>query len=112
MAKKDQQITVRVSDEEKLEIERRAAEADLSVSRLLAKSALDDEAIMTGTERSEAIEELRKLYREIRSIGGNINQLARHLNRGGEANEEALNRASTAAEQAADAIMEEIEGLR
>ena len=109
MAKKNQQLTVRVSSEEKREIERRAAEADLSVSRYLAKSALSDEALMTAGDRHEMVEALRELYREIRSIGGNINQLAYHLNRGGKANEEAINRASKTAEQAGDAIIGKIE---
>ena len=109
MAQKDQQLTVRVSSEEKQEIERRAAEADLSVSRYLAKSALSDEALMSAGDRHEMVEALRELYREIRSIGGNINQLAYHLNRGGRANEEAINRASKTAEQAGDAIIAKIE---
>lgn len=109
MAKKNHQLTVRVTADEKREIERRARVAELSVSRFLAKSALEDGKLMTGAERSGVREELRDLYREIRSIGGNINQLTRHLNQGGEASEDAINRASAAAEQAADAIMEKME---
>jgi hypothetical protein len=112
MAKKDQQLTVRVTAEEKREIERRAEAAELSVSRFLAKSALEDGKLLAGAERMGITEKLRDLYREIRSIGGNINQLARHLNQGGEAGEEAINRASAAAEQAADAIIDEMEGLK
>ena len=112
MAKKDHQLTVRVTADEKREIERRAEAAELSVSRFLAKSALEDGKLLAGAERMAVTEKLRELYREIRSIGGNINQLARHLNQGGEASEEAINRASAAAEQAADAIIDKIEGLK
>lgn len=111
MARKDQQITVRVSEEEKREIERRAAAAGRSVSRYLAESGLlDDREHMSSDERKELIEELRKLYREISSIGGNVNQIAKRLNQGiARGSEEAVNRAAAATEQAADAIIEKIE---
>lgn len=109
MAKKDQQITVRVSQEEKREIERRASAAGRSVSRYLAEAGLsDDREQMRQEDREELIEELRQLYREIRSIGGNINQIAKRTNQG-LGGREAARRASEAAEQAADAIIEKIE---
>lgn len=109
VAQKDQQLTVRVSQQEKREIERRAAEADLSVSRFLVKSALDDGALMSAGDRHSMVESLRDLYREIKSHGANLNQLTRHLNRGGNVDAEAINRASAATEQAADAIMEKLD---
>lgn len=114
---KDQQLTVRVSQEEKREIERRAEAAGRSVSRYLAESGLPEgekggQQMMSSEEREELIEELRKLFREIRSIGGNVNQIARRLNQRKAVGQEAIERAGKAAEQAADAIIGKMEEVR
>lgn len=106
---KDQQITVRVSKEEKREIERRASAAGRSVSRYLAESGLSDEQQMSAEGREALAEELGDLYEEIRSIGGNVNQIARRVNQGKPVPSEAIQRAGKAVEQASDAIIERLE---
>jgi len=109
MAKKSKQMTVRVTSDEKREIERSAAEMEMSTSRYMAESALSE-----GEPRRdpEQIEELRKLWRELRSIGGNVNQIAKALNkgRGDQLDDSALRRAAEAVEQAADVVMDKISG--
>ena len=110
MAKKDQQLTVRVSPEEKREIERRAEAAGLSVSRYLAESGLsDEENRMSSDEREALLEELRQLFREVRSIGGHTNQIAKRLNQRKAVGKKAIERASKAIEQASDAIIGKME---
>jgi uncharacterized protein (DUF1778 family) len=109
MAKKSEQMTVRVTPEEKREIERSAAAVDMSASRYMAESALSEGEPRPGPDE---IEELRKLWRELRSIGGNVNQIAKALNkgRGDELDDSALRRAAEAVEQAADVVMSKISG--
>ena len=105
------QITVRVDDEEKREIERRAAAADMSVSRYLAKRGTSEEAIREAEGREEEAEALRELRREIASIGGNVNQIARHANRRANIDGGPARAAAKAAEQAADLVIEKIAEL-
>ena len=105
------QITVRVSDEEKREIERRAAAADMSVSRYLAERGTSEEAIREAEAREEEAEALRELRREIASIGGNINQIARHANQRAGISAGPARAAAEGAEQAADAIIDRLAEL-
>lgn len=109
MAKKSEQMTVRVTPEEKREIERSAAEMEMSTSRYMAESALSEGEPRPGPDE---IEELRKLWRELRSIGGNVNQIAKALNQGhvDQLDGSALKRAAEAVEQAADVVMDKISG--
>jgi hypothetical protein len=106
-----EQITVYVTEEEKRQIERAAAAADMSVSRFLARRGLSEDAIQEAGAREEEAEALRELRREIASIGGNINQIARHMNRTKEVDPSAARAAAEAAEQASDAILEEIAAI-
>jgi uncharacterized protein (DUF1778 family) len=109
VAKKSEQLTVRVTPREKREIERRAEAAGRSVSRFLVESALEGEEVTSSEEREELLEELRKLYRELRSTGGNLNQVARRLNQGRATGGEAVRRASEAAEKASEAVSDKMQ---
>lgn len=106
---KDQQLTVRATEEEKRRIEQRAEAAGLSVSRFLVESALESE-MLSSEEREELVEELRELYREVRSSAGNVNQIARRLNQGratgGEAVESALEEIEKASESVSETMKE------
>lgn len=107
---KDQRITVRVTATEKREIERRAAAKGLSVSRLLAESALSDGEEMRSKEEREALmEALGDYFEELGRIGGNINQIASRVSSGEKVPGEAIRRASEAVEQASDAVLELME---
>lgn len=108
MATKSEQLTVRVTPDEKQEIERRAEEAGRSVSRFLVESALSEE-VTSSEEREELVGELRKLYREVRSIGGNLNQVARRLNQGRAAGGEVVKSASETAEKASEAVADKMQ---
>lgn len=76
-------VTVRVTNEEHAEIQRRSAQARLSDSRFLAKAGLglkmppvSDRPRPTPEERRE----LEFLLYELRKVGVNLNQLARRAN--------------------------------
>lgn len=79
---------VRVSPEEEAVLLVRANELGMSVSRLLAESALSGSAQVVAErerERSEALElhvELRRLQRLIGAAGVNLNQIAKGVNSG------------------------------
>jgi hypothetical protein len=105
------QITVYVTEEEKRQIERAAAAADLSVSRFLARRGLSEDAIKIAGAREEEAEELRELRKQISGIGRNINQIARHMNRTGKVDPSAARAAVEAAEQASDRILDEIAAI-
>jgi Protein of unknown function (DUF1778). len=113
MAKKDQQLTVRVSKEEKREIERRAAASGLSVSRFMAEAALsDEEGTMSEEEREALLQELGDLFEELRSIGGHTNQIAYRLNSQKTVTAAQIDRAAEAVEQVSDSAAEAIEKLK
>lgn len=107
MAKKDQQLTVRVTAGEKQEIERQAGKAGRSVSRFLVESALEED-LMSSEEREELAEELRELHGEIHPALSNVNQIAYRLNRGDRVSDEAIAAALEAAEQASELVKEKL----
>lgn len=108
MATKSEQITVRVTPGEKKQIERKAETAGRSVSRFLVESALGED-VMSSEEREEVVGELRDLFREVRSIGGNLNQVARRLNEGRATGGEVVRRAAEAAEKASEAVSDKMQ---
>ena len=109
MAKKDQQLTVRVSEEEKREIERRAGAAGRSVSRYLAEAGLSDDGQMGEEKRAELMEELGDILEELQALGTNVNQIAYRLNARKRVPPEAVERAAEAVEQASDVVIDAIE---
>lgn len=72
----EKKILVRLTEKEKSEVHKKAKEANLSLSRLLVKSALSDGQVLTAEEK----EEIRQLRFELRKIGINLNQIAYGLN--------------------------------
>jgi len=110
---KDQQLTVRATEKEKQKIEQKAEAAGLSVSRFLVESAIyEEKEMMSSEEREELVEELRSLFREIRSIGGNVNQIALRLNRGQAIGSEEIERAAELAEEASEKVTRTMTELR
>ena len=77
---RSKRIDLRVTPEERSRIGKRAEQAGLSLSEYLRRVALGDPnhpVIRTD------VEALRAVYRDLKRAGGNINQCARALNRGG-----------------------------
>jgi uncharacterized protein (DUF1778 family) len=109
MAKKGKQLTVRVSEEEKREIERRAGAAGRSVSRYLAEAGLSDDGQMSAGERAGLMEELGDILEELQALGTNVSQIAYRLNAQKPVPPEAVERAAEAVEQASDVVIEAIE---
>ncbi|WP_160288090.1 plasmid mobilization protein [Pseudomonas knackmussii] len=70
-------IDVRVSEEEKIELVRLAAEQEMSLSDYLRSVLLGKEIIVRRENHAPA-----SLMLELSRIGNNLNQLARHANRG------------------------------
>ncbi|MBF6234825.1 plasmid mobilization protein [Nocardia farcinica] len=72
---------VKLSDAEHDDLMRRAAEAGVSVPRLLVESAMDSSRVEAG--RAHAAMRLLELDDQIRRVGNNLNQLVRyaHQNR-------------------------------
>lgn len=70
-------IDVRVSDEEKRELMRLATEQGMSLSDYLRSVLLGKEIIVRRESHAPA-----SLVQELSRIGNNLNQLARHANRG------------------------------
>jgi hypothetical protein len=80
-----------LSEKEKRELERRADAAGLSVNEYLRRKALGGKSVQAKTDQ--------KTRSELRSIGINLNQLARQANQGN-------------LEEVAEAVEEGIEDLR
>lgn len=74
---RDGRVYVRVSSEERAAIERRARAAGLSKSEYMRRRSLVDGDRPIIRADSEA---LRLLYRDLRLVGSNLNQLAREVN--------------------------------
>ncbi|MGW0640421.1 plasmid mobilization protein [Nocardia salmonicida] len=68
---------VKLSDAEHEDLTRRAAEAGVSVPRLLVESAQDSGKVEAG--RAFAAMRLLELDDQIRRIGANVNQQTRHM---------------------------------
>lgn len=75
---KSARINVRLGEEERGAIGRRAASVGLTVSEYIRRAALrdDDRPVIRADVR-----ELRAIHADLRRAGGNINQIARALNR-------------------------------
>lgn len=69
---KDQKITIRVSPTEKKEIEAKAEQAKMSMSRYLV--------VATENKKIRVTEKIPDLYLEITRIGVNVNQIAHVAN--------------------------------
>ena len=69
---KDQKITIRVSPTEKKEIEAKAEQAKMSMSRYLVAA--------TENKKIRVTEKIPDLYLEITRIGVNVNQIAHVAN--------------------------------
>ncbi len=74
---RDGRIYVRVTGRERAAIERRAHAAGLSMSEYMRRRSLVDGDRPIIRADSEA---LRLLYRDLRLVGSNLNQLAREVN--------------------------------
>jgi hypothetical protein len=79
-------IQLRVTAAEQAEIAAKAERAGLSVAGYLRALALGTDTPQPRAARRPPVEkeELVRLQHELRKIGGNINQIAHHLNRSGE----------------------------
>jgi hypothetical protein len=73
---------VRMSAEEKTALKQRAAEAGVSVPRLMVESALSASSPETG--RAHAALQLMELEHQLRRVGNNLNQLVRHAHQNSE----------------------------
>lgn len=80
---------VAVSEQEAVELKRRAAAAGVTVPRLMVEAALSSTPVETITERRAAITELLKMQRLVSSIARNVNQIAKKANGTGQVPAEA-----------------------
>ena len=71
---KDTAIYLRIEEEKKLALEKKAQDAGLSLSTYLVEQGLHGKVV--------DFSELRKIYPQLMRIGNNINQLARKANAG------------------------------
>lgn len=70
--------TVRLNEAERKEAEQKADDAGLRFGVYLRRAALDQEMLSAGAQT-----ERDKLINELSAVGNNLNQIARHLNKGG-----------------------------
>ncbi|WP_030459448.1 MobC family plasmid mobilization relaxosome protein [Kitasatospora sp. NRRL B-11411] len=92
--------TTRLSDSEKAEITAAAAQRAVTVARFLAAAALavarGSTTVHSNDRLDTAIDELAALRTALARIGNNINQIAHHLNAGGQPRSGELAYATTA----------------
>ncbi len=74
---KDLYFSFRVSEEEKLKIDKKIEKSKLKKSDFLRKTVLEKEIVI--------IEDFKEFFIELKKHGTNINQIARVLNSGGSA---------------------------
>jgi hypothetical protein len=72
-------VHFRVTSDKYEELERRAKAAGLNLSDYLRASSLG----ASGYRRGQGHELLGQAISELRRVGNNVNQIARHLNKGG-----------------------------
>ncbi|RKE21975.1 MobC family plasmid mobilization relaxosome protein [Streptomyces sp. TLI_171] len=92
--------TTRLSDSEKAEITAAAAQRAVTVARFLAAAALavarGSTTVHSNDQLDAAIDELAALRTALARIGNNINQIAHHINAGGQPRSGELAYATTA----------------
>ncbi|MFD4356822.1 plasmid mobilization relaxosome protein MobC [Nocardia sp. NPDC058518] len=71
---------VRVSAEEKAEIERLAADHGVTPPRLMREAVLADEIPVSPDEFRELVHQLFRAQSALRALGNNLNQIARSVN--------------------------------
>lgn len=76
-------ILIRLSVDERAELDARAQAAGLSVGAYMRKMALGRAGPRSQRAPAADTDELRRLRGQLGKIGNNINQVAYHLNRGG-----------------------------
>jgi len=76
--KENRQINFRVSEDEFQRLEQLATNVGMSVPTFCKKKAQGAKVKSPAIDREGAFE----IARELRKIGGNVNQIAKHLNRG------------------------------
>ena len=83
---RQKKVFLRVTDAESADIDASADRAGLSVSGYLRALAFGKDAEQPRAARRPPVEaaELVRLQYELRKIGGNLNQIAHHLNKGKE----------------------------
>jgi uncharacterized protein (DUF1778 family) len=96
------ELKVRLTDEQRARVSRRASAAGVSISRLLVEAALSGSA-RTATERRAIVIELLSVRRLVAALGNNVNQLAKVANATGQIPEE-LPAVLEAVERALDRI--------
>jgi len=79
---KDLYFSFRVSEEEKLKIDKKIEKSKLKKSDFLRKTVLGKEIVI--------IEDFKEFFIELKKQGTNINQIARTLNSGGSAEREEI----------------------
>ncbi|MFC0039553.1 plasmid mobilization protein [Actinomadura rayongensis] len=77
------ELKVRLTDEQRAKVSRRADASGVSISRLLVEAALAGSA-RTATERRAIVIELLGTRRLVAAMGNNLNQLARIAHATGE----------------------------
>lgn len=75
---RETRITFRLSEEDRLLLERRAKEQHMSVSKYLRYLLSQDSGKLSYNPDDE--KQLRRYFSDINRLGTNINQIARHLN--------------------------------
>ncbi len=84
--KDNKQISFRVSESEYLDLERSAKVLNISVPAFVKKKAQGARIVAPKIGAKEA----QELARQLAKIGGNLNQLAKHANQGGNVPAQAL----------------------
>ena len=87
--KRNRRITLRFTDVEYEVITENAKDAKLPLAEYVRLQALDKK-VSVKYEIVADVPELKKLIAEFGKIGGNLNQIARHLNQGGQQTAEIL----------------------
>ncbi len=74
---RNRRVDLRVSDDELLELRKRAAESGVSIQRMMVDAVLQNPGDSSGAVDSAAAAELVEARRELARIGNNVNQLVR-----------------------------------
>ncbi len=99
-------ISARVSDEEWSSLDRKAAEAGLTLSDYLRAAALSCPPLRRQRRPRPDTVLLSDILAHLGRIGSNVNQLAHHANAGGIPSTDALNGAQCDIRRARDAVLD------